>query len=121
MKMRISLGVRASFLFLFLLTAGSSIFAQTRTITGPGTWSNTGIWSGGLIADEIGENADFSNNIGEVTVDADFTIGSVTMGNGNTITINSGFSLNLGQAGTPKSMTIGNTGTINVIGTLIIW
>jgi len=43
------------------------------------------------------------------------------MNNGNTITINSGFSLNVGESGTPKNFTVGNTGTLNITGTLIIW
>lgn len=117
----LALGKRSNFLLLLLLMAGHSLMAQTLTINSAGTWSNTGIWTGANVADVITENADMTNNIGVVTVSANYTIGDITMNNGNTITINSGSTLNVGESGTPKSITVGNTGTINIIGTLIIW
>jgi len=120
MKIRVTAGMRITSMLLMLLVGGTSIFAQNN-INDPGAWSNSAIWQGSNIADVIGENVTMDQNNGLVTVDASYTIGSMDMNNGNTITINNGFSLSIGQLGTPKNVIVGNTGTINVIGTLIIW
>lgn len=95
--------------------------AQSRTITSAGAWSSTTIWSGGLIADAIGENTTINNNQGTITVGTDYTVGSIDMNSGNTLTISSGVIFNVGQSGVPKNLSSANTATINVIGTLIIW
>jgi hypothetical protein len=121
MKMRITPVMKTATVLLIFLIGGSSIFAQTRTINSAGTWSNSGIWQAGNIADVITEDVSIAQNTGVITVGADYTIGAVDMNNGNTLTINSGAHLDVGQAGTPKNFTVGNTGTINVVGTLIIW
>lgn len=120
MKIRVTTGMRIAGILLLLLMGGTSIFAQNN-INDPGAWSNSAIWQGGNIGDAIGEDVTMDQNNGLVTVDASYTIGAMDMNNGNTITINSGFSLNIGQLGTPKNVTVGNTGTINVSGTLVIW
>lgn len=118
--MKISNRRRSIFtIFVLVQLMASPLLAQT--ITSSGTWSNTGIWSGGNVSDIITENASLNNNIGTVTVGANYTVGDIAMNNGNTLTINSGFTLNVGQSGTPKNISVGNTGTINIIGTLIIW
>lgn len=95
--------------------------AQSRTITAAGDWSSTTIWSGGLIADAIVENTSFNNNLGTVAVDLNYTVGGIDMNNGNTLTVNSGVTFNVGDSGFPKNLSTSNTATINVIGKLVIW
>jgi hypothetical protein len=113
--------MKTALIILFTVLSTTFLRAQTRTINAAGTWSNTAIWTGANVADLITENPSMNNNIGTVTVASDYTVGDVSMNNGNTLTINSGITLNVGQSGTPKSITSGNTGTINITGTLIIW
>lgn len=100
-----------------------SIHSIGNTITSAGNWDNSGIWSGSNIADNIAENVTMNNNLGTITVRNTFnyTIGTVDMGNGNTLTIANGGTLNVGASGNAKNFTTNNSTAINVNGTLIIW
>lgn len=98
----------------------NNLFAQ-RVVTTTGNWDNSGIWQGGNIADIVTESVSINDNIGTVTVRANYTVGDVVMNNGNTITINEGFTLNVGNSTNARSLTSGNTGVVNVNGRLIIW
>lgn len=108
---------------LALLLGGIAWTSEANTINAAGNWDNTGIWSGANIADVITENVTMSNNLGTITVRNTFnyTVGSVDMGNGNTLTIANGGTLNVGASGSPKNFVTNNSTTINVNGTLIIW
>lgn len=105
------------------LLAGISQLGFGNTITSPGNWDNTGIWSGANIADLVSENVTMNNNLGVITVRNGFNyvVGTVSMGNGNTLTIENGASLNVGSSGNTKNMSTGNTTSITVNGTLVIW
>lgn len=122
-----SLNTLLKFCFLIAAVLSFSVSnGQSRTIIAGGNWSSTTIWSGGLIADAIVENTTLNNNLAPnppstVTVDANYTVGSIDMNSGNTLTINSGVTLNVGEDGFPKDLTSANATTINVVGTLIIW
>lgn len=115
--------MRLSLVGLLAASVLISIHALGNTVTGPGNWDNTGIWSGANIADAITEDAAFNNNLGTITIRNSFnyTIGNVNMGNGNTLTIAAGGTLNVGASGNAKNFTTNNGTTINVNGTLIIW
>jgi len=98
-------------------------WAAITTITSSGNWSNSGIWSGGNIADDISEDVDWNSNIGEVIIQnsESYTTSNMAMNNGNTLTINSGGSLTVGASGNAQNISTGNTVVINVDGNLEIW
>ncbi len=109
---------------VFLVLCSGLIFsAKAQTLTSSGNWDNSAIWSGSNIGDNISEDVSFDNNLGVVTVRNGFnyTVGSVQQNNGNTLTINSTGQLNVGSSSDPKDYSVGNTGVINVDGTLIVW
>lgn len=117
-----SLNTLLKFCFLIAAVLSFSVSnGQSRTIIAGGNWSTVTTWSGNLIADEIGENTSFNNNLGTVTVDLGYTVGGINMNNGNTLTINSGVTFNVGQSGFPQDISTANTATINVIGKLVLW
>lgn len=106
------------FTFLIVTTA----FAQDRTITGTGNWSNAGIWAGGNIADELAENVIMNNGTSvTLTSPLNYTVGNYSTGNNNTLTIDTGAELNIGSSGNPRDFNSSNNTVINVYGTLIIW
>lgn len=98
--------------------------AQTRTINSSGDWGTASIWQGNNIGDVLSENVIFSNNI-SVTVLASYTVGNITMGNGDTWTIGNASgtrpSFNIGSSGNTRNLDASNGDTINVYGTLTIW
>jgi len=119
-----------------LLTMGSlSSFAagQSGTWSGtttPATWSDTGNWASGTIADGSGNTANFTNNIAAdttINITADQTIGNIVFGDSNTSTAGSWIiannavsTNNLILAGTTPTITVnalgtGKTATISAI------
>jgi hypothetical protein len=106
-----------------VLIIGTSIQSPANTITSAGNWDNSGIWSGSNIADNVSEDATMNSNLGTITVRNTFNyiVGIVTMGNGNTLTIANGGTLNVGASGDAKNLMTDNSTAINVHGTLIIW
>ena len=98
-------------------------WAAATTLNSSGNWDDTGIWDSGNIADMLSEDVDFDNNIGTVTVRAGFsyTVNNIAMNNGNTLTIASTGTLNVGNTGTGFTLSTGNTAVINVDGDLTIW
>ncbi|MCU0354433.1 MAG: T9SS type A sorting domain-containing protein [Cytophagales bacterium] len=117
---------RSSLLLCLCISLLCSVaVAQTRTIQSDGNWDNPSIWQGGNIADVIGEDVDFNNNV-DVTIPAaasDYTVGNVAFGNNNTLTVASGRTLNVGSsgAGNARNFTAPNGGIITVEGNLVIW
>lgn len=112
-----------TYFFILLLLVPLLVFAAATTLNNNGNWSDTAIWSGGDVGDNINDVVDWNSNIGTVVIQSgeDYTIGNMDMNNGNTLTINSGGNLDIGDGSNPFSLTTGNTATINVDGTLEIW
>jgi len=108
---------------LFFLLLPLVAWAAAATITNNGNWSNSGIWSGGNIADNISEDVDWDSNTGEVIIQngESYTISDMAMNNGNTLTINNGGMLTLGSSSDNHNLSTGNNAVINVIGDLEIW
>lgn len=117
-----------SFLAIYLLIDVQTAQGQDRTIQSAGTWSNstTAIWAGNNRADALSENVLTNNNLGGsgiVTLQSSYTIGNFNTGNNNDFVIDDNISLNVGQAGSPRNLNVGN-GTIVTIdagGSLTIW
>ena len=130
MKFLVFRSVKIAVLSLLVFAlATPSLLAQNRTVNTSGNWNSAAIWNGGTaadVADIIGENASFGNDLGGsgmVTFPSplNYTVGNVSMGNGNDLTISTGATLNIGNAANSRSLTVGNDGRIFVNGTLIIW
>ncbi|MCI0751038.1 MAG: T9SS type A sorting domain-containing protein [Flammeovirgaceae bacterium] len=111
-------------LVVFILFFGvyTALFGQTRTISSSGNWDATGTWTGGNIADVLSEDVAMNNST-SVTVQSGFnyTVGNYTTNNTNTITIDNGGQLNLGDASNSRDFNSNNNTVINVDGILIIW
>lgn len=109
--------IRSALLFFISLNS----FGQA-VVTNAGDWDDTGIWSGGDIGDNL-ETVTFNNTIGTVVIpDAtSYTIGGLTMGNSNTLSVN-GF-LSIGDISNTADLTANNgcTITIGSSGEVIIW
>ncbi|MDH5381912.1 MAG: T9SS type A sorting domain-containing protein [Cyclobacteriaceae bacterium] len=98
-----------------LLLVPLVIYAATRTVTGSGNWSNTGIWQGGTLpisTDDVSMNNSTSATIlnGE-----SFTVNNLTAGNSAVLTIDAGGSLTING-----NLTTNNNTVINVDGDLTI-
>jgi len=109
-------------LLLFLLIPLVA-WAAATSINNSGNWSNSGIWNGGNIADNITEDLAWDGNIGEVIIQSgeSYVISDMAMNNGNTLTINSGGSLTIGASSDNHNLSVGNVDAINVYGDLEIW
>ncbi len=110
-------------LLLALLLVPLIVWAAAATLNGSGNWSNSDIWDSGNIADDISEDVDWNNNIGEVIIQnsESYTTSNQSMNNGNTLTINYGGLLTIGASGNAQNLSTANTAIINVDGDLIIW
>ena len=77
-------------LWIVLLLIPLIVLAAAATLTSSGNWSNSGIWNSGNIADDISEDVDWDNNVGEVIIQnsESYTISNMAVNNGNTLTIN---------------------------------
>jgi archaellum component FlaG (FlaF/FlaG flagellin family) len=98
-------------------------WAAATTIESAGNWSDSSNWASSNIADSITEDVDMDNNTGTITIQngESYTISVFDMKNGNTLTIDEGGALNVGNASNADDLKTGNTATINVNGNLIIW
>jgi len=97
------------------------VFSQA-TFQTTGSWETAGNWSGSNIGDLLTENVSFNNNRAAlINNGSNYTIGNLTLGNSNGLTINTTGTLNVGASGTPKNLTAGNGASLTVTGTLIIW
>ncbi|MCI0751001.1 MAG: hypothetical protein L0Y35_04130, partial [Flammeovirgaceae bacterium] len=111
--------IRLIFLSLFLMALPYTANAQLTTITTDGNWSNSGIWSGGLIGDTPGEDVTMNNNINVTIQNSEsYTIGDLTANNNNSVTIDAGGSLSLSPgsflaAGNGTTITVNGTFTVN--------
>jgi hypothetical protein len=111
--------------FIILITslAPKDAMAQARTVASSGNWDATTTWVGGNIADVITETVSIPTNIGIVTVAANtaFTVGEVTMANGNTMSVVG--SLDVGSSSISANFICANSDAILVAstGSLIIW
>lgn len=108
---------------IIFFIAAFAFQTKGNTINSPGNWDNAGIWSGSNIADNVSEDVNFTNSIGTVTVRNTFnyTVGNVSMGKENTLTIANGGTLNIGSSGNARNFTSDKNTTVNVFGTLIVW
>lgn len=113
---------RAYYIILLLLIP-LLVYAATTTLTSSGNWSDDTNWSGSDIGDNINDDVNWNNNLGTVTIQngEDYTVGAVNMGNGNTLTIDAGGNLDVGDASNPDDLTTNNNTTINVYGDLEVW
>jgi autotransporter-associated beta strand protein len=98
---------------------GSVALAQSGTWSGtttPLTWSDTGNWASGIIADGSGNTANFTNNIAAdttINITADQTIGNIVFGDSNTSTAGSWIIAN-NAVSTNNLILAGTTPTITV-------
>ena len=113
--------MKGLFFLVFNVVFVFSIHAQV--LTSGGNWDNGSNWDGGNIGDDISEDVSFDNNIGTVTIRDGFsyTVGTIQQNNGNTLTVSSTGQLNIGSASDAKDYSVGNTGVINVYGTMTVW
>jgi hypothetical protein len=111
--------------FIILITslAPKDGMAQARTVASSGNWDATTTWVGGNIADVITETVSIPTNIGVVTVVANtaFTVGEVTMVNGNTLSVAG--ALTIGSSSSSANFICANSDAILVspTGSIIIW
>lgn len=112
-----------SFFFCFLMVVCSTQMVVGQAVfNNTGNWETAGNWLGSNIGDVITEDVTFSNNKSAlINNGSTYTIGNLTFGNSDGLTINSTGILNVGASGTPKDFLAGNGSTITVTGTLIIW
>ena len=107
--------------FICLLITSISAFGQA-TLNTNGDWDNAGNWNAGNIGDNVAEDVIISNNTdGTIRSAFNYTIGNLTVGNNSSITIAAAGELNVGDVSNPRNLTAGNTITLTVVGTLIIW
>ena len=105
-------------LFIVGILVPLLVYAAARTITSAGTWSNTGIWAGGLVGG-AGDDVTMNNTLGTITVASNTTIKTLNMGNSNTLTVNSGVNFTIDNL-TLNAVTTGNNIVFNIIGDLVI-
>jgi len=94
------------------------VYAAIKTIDTAGTWSDTGIWTGG-IPGTTGDNVTVNDNLGTITATSDVTVTTLNMGNGNTLTINSGVNFTIDNLGLDALIT-GNNIILNIVGDLVV-
>ena len=87
-KMRKNFKLTMTIMIAVCLCATSTLLAAdgTRNTTTPGNWSAAGSWVGGTIASGSGSTAYFTNEITatrDTTIDADTTIGNITVNDGD--------------------------------------
>lgn len=106
---------------LVIFFGAYTAFSQA-TFTTTGSWETAGNWSGSNIGDLITEDVTFNNNRSAlINNGSNYTIGNLTLGNSDGLTINTTGTLNVGASGNPKNLTAGNGASLTVTGTLIIW
>jgi Secretion system C-terminal sorting domain len=107
--------------FLAVFCGAYTAFSQA-TFTTTGSWETAGNWSGSNIGDIITEDVTFNNSRAAlINNGSNYTIGNLTLGNSDGLTINTTGTLNVGASGTPKNFTAGNGASLTITGTLIIW
>jgi len=107
--------------FLILFCAAQSGFSQAVFNT-TGSWETAGNWQAMNIGDDIAEDITFINNRAAlINNGSNYTVGNISFGNSDGLTINTTGILNVGESGTPKNFSAGNGSSITVTGTLIIW
>lgn len=108
-------------IFLIVFCATNEIIAQA-VFNNTGNWETAGNWLGSDIGDMVTEDVTFSNNKSAlINNGSTYTVGNITFGNSDGLTINTTGILNVGASGTPKDFTAGNGSSITVTGTLVIW
>jgi hypothetical protein len=96
-------------------------FAQT-TFTTTGNWNSATNWAGSNIGDNISEDVVIDNSqVAFIPTGLSYTVGNLTLGNSSGITIDASATLNVGQSGTPMTMTANNNGMITVAGSMTLW
>jgi len=107
--------------FLILFCAAQSGFSQA-VFNNTGSWEAPGSWLAMNIGDDLAEDITFINNrVALINNGSNYTVGNISFGNSDGLTINTTGILNVGESGTPKNFSAGNGSSITVTGTLIIW
>jgi hypothetical protein len=117
--MYMNFAMKTGFIGLLLLLP---IFAGAQTMTTSGNWNDATKWVSGNIGDAVTETVIINNNVNPTIINGtSFTVGNTTLSQGNTFTIQSGGTLNIGNATNANDLSANNNIIINVAGTLIIW
>jgi hypothetical protein len=112
--------MRSLIVVAFLVVSGNCLAQASMTTSG--NWATATNWSGSNIGDLVTETVNISNNVSPTVFNgSNFTVGATTLANNNTLTVNSGGTLNIGDASHASSLTTNNNANITVDGTLIIW
>ncbi|MDH5398894.1 MAG: hypothetical protein OEX02_12150, partial [Cyclobacteriaceae bacterium] len=106
-------------LFAAVLLVPLLVFALAKSIDTAGVWSDTGIWVGG-VPGTTSDDVNMINNTGEVIVASDVTVKTMDMGNGNTMTINTGVTFTADNGGLDAFFITNNNTVLNIFGDLII-
>jgi hypothetical protein len=115
------------FLLPVLLVAFAFQASGQATMTTTGNWNTAGNWSGSNIGDLVTEDVTINTGINATLPTAlSYTIGTLNLVQDNTLTLqgtNVATSINVGDAGNSKNMTVGNNTNIVVEAgtTLEIW
>jgi hypothetical protein len=100
----------------------SAFSAHGQTMSTSGDWNVSGNWTAGNIGDAVTETVTIANNVNPTVINAtSFTVGNMALSQNNTLTINSGGTLNVGNSTNERDLTTNNNVNISVAGTLVIW
>lgn len=114
--------MKSSFCCFLIVFCATQVVVGQAVFNTTGNWETAGNWLGSNIGDNITEDITFANNRAAlINNGSTYTVGNVTFGNSDGLTINSTGILNVGASGIPKNFTGGNGSSITVTGTLIIW
>src|SRR5689334_8087037 len=120
MKIRVilkSVKLAKMLIAFFFITACFVSRAATITTIASGNWSSTSVWPGGIIptaTDDIVVGATFT-----LTVDGNRTCNSLQVGNGSTISVNTGIVLTITTSlSFPNAASASTTGTVAGAGTI---
>jgi hypothetical protein len=107
--------------FLLAMVVSGSVFAQA-VMTTSGNWATAGNWTAGNIGNVVTETVTINNGVNPTVFSgSNLTVGATSLVQNNTLTINSGGTLNIGDATHANGITTNNNANITVAGTLVIW
>ena len=109
-------------IILIILFALTSIIGFGQTMNATGNWNDPTKWAGSNVANIISENASISTNVKPTVNNGDnITVGDVNLVQDNTLSVDNGGILNLGQSGTPKTLNTGMNAKLDIKGLFEIW
>lgn len=98
-------------------------YSQNRIIAS-GNWSSPSIWQSGNIANNVNSDVVMNDNLsgtGIVVVDGNRGVGTMNVGDGNELLVNSGRTLTLGNNGHADDLYIGHGSVVTVNGSINIY